>query len=204
VTLQAACVDVPEKLVASADVVILPERVTWAQIREAQRRCPAAIIVGAVLEGPVLPGHPNRRPYCRAVVLHSGRNQVDYLKLGSDGHSDGVGYAPRRLPVYRYHKLALGIVICMDLETDIAGHVIGDLRLSQASKKVFCVPAAMTASSGWNFENFPSRFDDVHFAVCNRSDLGDPDQTRMRSCVRDPATKQFTSQVHTEALLFKI
>jgi len=35
------------------------------------------------------------------------------------------------------------------------------------------------------FREFSVRFDDVHFAVCNRSDLGDPDQTRIRSCVRD-------------------
>jgi hypothetical protein len=93
----------------------------------------------------------------------------------------------------------------MDLEEPLAGRVIVDLRRSTAPKKLLCVPAAMSSSAGWTFDSpTASRYDGIHFAVSNRSDLGDPDHLRVRSLTRNPVTKKFIWQESEDPLLFEI
>lgn len=118
---------------ATPDVVVFPECVSLNDIQAAAALLPRAIVVGAVLEA-------NR---VRSFVWHQGRNQIDYVKVGSDGHTDG-GPPPERLPTYAFDNMCVGTLVCMDVQPpELRNAVVDVLRASTARFKIVCVPAEM-------------------------------------------------------------
>ena len=90
---------------APADVIVFPEGTEWRTFVEAGRSWPDAAIVGAIVE----------KGQCRGVLLHQGRQRIDYLKFGTDGRTQGAGILPPT-PVYEYGDRCIGVLICMDIQ----------------------------------------------------------------------------------------
>jgi hypothetical protein len=128
---------------AQPDVVVLPEDVTMAEIEAAAERLPRAIVVGAVREGHRM----------RGVLWHTGRNCVDYLKVGCDGHTIG-GDPPADLPILTIGDLSVGVLICLDVDPPtLRRDLVEALRAAPSQFKIVCVPAEMQAglffADGW-------------------------------------------------------
>jgi hypothetical protein len=186
--MQIVCVESPEALGSNqVDIVVLPEWATWEKIKDVEQRCPDAVIAGAVVEHETALRDTEAILRCRAVVWHQKENQVDYLKMGTDGTTVGVDQPPAELPIYHFGDLLLGVVVCKDIQ--LPNPVTDALRSSEAAKKLLCVPAAMSVSSDWNFDNlyqWPT-YRDIHVIVSNRSDLGEPGLVPMKSFIGNPA-----------------
>ncbi len=141
----------------AADLIVFPEGVCWAEIGAAQSSHPDSVVVGAVVDN----GHS------RAVLLHRGLNQINYLKVGTDGRTIGTGVAQQDA-VYDSGTLCIGVLICMDIdEVELSQDVIDTMHSSPAKLKVLCIPADM--ASHWDVLNFPKRFEGMYVVLCNHT-----------------------------------
>ena len=126
--------------------------------------------------------------HMRAYVQVGGANKVQYLKVLGDGRSIGTGKQPAVLPVYQTDELALGVVVCRDIEDLGFLHaVLGRLRASPQRVKLLCIPADM--QDHW-FSFDPIRgFEGVYLARSNNNStypegralsfIAAPDATRL-------------------------
>jgi hypothetical protein len=116
-----------------ADLVVLPEGVAEADLVGVARSRPASVVVGAWAA-------PDGR--MRGVIWHLGREQVAYGKVRFDGRSPG-GPPPVQPPVYLHEQIAIGVVVCLDVQDDLANRVLEALLRAPAPFKALCIPADM-------------------------------------------------------------
>jgi hypothetical protein len=117
-------------------LIVFPEAVAQAEIDRAEALCPDAVIAAAVLE----------QGRMRGVIRHGGENRIDYLKVHGDGHTLGSGLHGQ-LPVYEGGSVAVGMIICRDLdEPRLKNDVADRLRHASAPFKVVAIPAQMHMS----------------------------------------------------------
>src|SRR5262245_36893466 len=145
------------------DVVLFPEYARLADITNAQAPNPSSLVIGAVEEE-----DQNKVLRSRAVIFHHGENRIDYLKIGTDGRTQGTNHRPERLPVYRSGAVCVGVVLCMDVQDEAFVREVADaLKSAPASFKLLCIPAAMSAST-WNWSDpLGSKWEGVHVLLCN-------------------------------------
>ena len=118
---------------ATPDIIVFPEGVDAVEIERARALCPEAIVAGAVLKGRRMHG----------VIQHGPINQIDYQKVLSDGQSDG-GPLPLEAPFYEANGLAIGLLICMDVDcAPLTIPLVEKLVRSTAPYKMLCVPSQM-------------------------------------------------------------
>lgn len=159
---------------ATPDLIVFPERVSQHEIDQALVCCPDAIIAGAI----------STKGFMQGVILHQGRNHIDYLKVGNDGRP-GSSPSPRREQptIYECHDLAVGLLICMDFDIpDVRDGVIERLHRSAAQFKVLCVPADMSRDWFTTEPITPPKLDGIHVAVSDGLVHGD---NRLRSFITD-------------------
>ncbi len=168
--MRVACVRTHGESVANpADVFVFPEGSTSDALWRTASLFPNSIVVGAY-EEPMRERY-RRLTFCRAAVLRGGfqwRNQVDYLKIGTDGHgrTQGIERPPPFPPVYEVANLCVGVLICMDVNAwPFAREVVERVRASAAEVKLICVPADM--GQPWFSSGVGRNFEGVHLAVCN-------------------------------------
>lgn len=143
----------------SADIVLFPEGVEPADMALARAMVPGALIVGAVEE----------RGRSRALIERAGRNQVDYRKIETDGRTKGAGVEPRSLPLVLEDRIAIGVVICMDIQR--AGWVsviIGALRAAPAPVKLLCIAGDMS-DMYFQGQTLQPYLHGVKVALCNNT-----------------------------------
>ena len=167
-------------------VLVLPERTELAELQRAQELIPESVVVAASAEGDLMRGH----------LQHHGINQVDYLKILSDGVLRRTRVLPAT-PVYETPEFAIGMLICLDLKNpDLQAEVMKRLRDSRSQLKVLCIPAHM--GSGW----FPSsRINDflgVFLALSNHP--GTPGDARCPSFIANPDGVRREVQNHHEPI----
>lgn len=143
------------------DLIVFPEGISWTEIHKAETTYPRSIIVAAVIED-----HRSR-----GVLWYEGRNQIDYLKIRTDGQTEGTGNIQQD-PVRELRELkdmCIGVIICMDVQqTDFVGPIITKIRLSKSKYKFVCIPADMTAD--WFRGNtISNQYEGVHFILCNHT-----------------------------------
>lgn len=170
------------------DLIVLPEGVGWKEIKEVELSNPDAVIVAAVVDN----GHS------RGVLLHRGQNQIDYLKVATDGRTDGAG-DDQQNPVYKCGNICIGVLICMDFDhPNLSRRVVESIRSSNADLKFLCVPADM--GSYWFGDDslpFPRMFEGIHVILCNHVKTH---QARCKSFVTDTHGKKIKIQQDREPI----
>jgi hypothetical protein len=165
------------------DVIVLPEGVSMGTVRRTAVQAPNAVIAGAVRVG----------QHMKGVLRYDGRNRVQYMKVHSDRWTAGSP-PPARCPILEIADLAVGLVICVDVQDAKLMHgVIGALNASAAPWKVLCVP--MKTYAGGLFSTEPvcyPTWERIHVAVSN-SHRGYPDN-RLRNFISDVAGKKVIEQ----------
>lgn len=174
------------------DVIVFPEGVARVDVERAKGRFPHAVVVGAVPEAGRMTGF----------LWSGGENLIDYRKMGFDGRSKG-GTSPGRAPVARVGDLALGVVICMDIQNgDFTRWVLGELLASAAPYKLLCIVGDMDLN--WSFDHsapFMSR-GEIHVALSNNV-LTYPD-SRTRSFITDRRGRMGVVQVDKEPISLRL
>lgn len=172
----------------SVDLIVFPEGVSWKEIEEAGAARPDALIAGAVVE--------NGRS--RGILRHRGQNLIDYLKVGTDGRTEGTGNTQQH-PVYVHGKACIGMLICMDIDhVAFSNAVINGIKSSAASLKLLCVPADM--GSHWMAGDsllFPQRYTGVHVILCNHIKAH---QSRCNSFIADKEGNKIVVQRNREPI----
>jgi hypothetical protein len=170
------------------NLIVFPEGVSNGDMERTKARIPDAVVAGAILEDGRM----------RGVLSHRGENLIDYLKAGCDGRSKG-GLAPEQTPIAEVGDLAVGLLICMDVQDSVfAKRVLDDLEASAATFKVLCIPADMNLD--WSFEGsapFMSR-GQIHVVLSNNTKTY-PDN-RIRSFITNRAGAMRKVQVDKEAI----
>lgn len=178
VSMTVWCGQSPDQLRGDTpDVVLLPERISEADLGRAGLLCPNAMIVGAPTFG---------NGDVRGMLKHRGETLIDYLKVGSDDRFNGAGALPPVLPVVELGDAMIGILVCRDFDDHrLAPLVLNELRASKAAFKLLCIPAAMHGhlfvfEPGRGFLSNPG----VYIALSN----GEPThpQNRERSFIARP------------------
>jgi hypothetical protein len=171
-----------------ADVLVLPEGTAPAALEAATTRFPRAVIVAAIPDGRNM----------RAQVIVEGRNQVNYLKIRTDDRSEGVGNAPTTLPYCESRELAIGVLICKDIEEiEFVQALLQKLRSSSRPVKLLCIPADMHGD--WFISEHIGGFEGVYLALSNNN------QTypiwRARSFIAEPRGKRIVTQIAHEPIV---
>src|SRR5437867_4390087 len=184
--MQISCVLTADQLVGTPpDLIVFPEGAAWSEIERARCSYPDAIIVGAVGE---------RRS--QAVVLHEGRNRIDYLKLETDGRTTGTGNV-RQNPVYEYNNVCIGVLVCMDVNhVAFSRLVIDKVRSSERGLNLLCVPADM-AGHWFDGDSVSSTWHGVHVILCNHTKTH---QIRCKSFVTDVTGRKIRVQHDDEPI----
>ncbi len=170
------------------DLIVFPEGVCWNDIEETGLARPDALIVGAVVE--------NGRS--RGILRHHGQNQIDYLKVKTDGRTEGTGNIQQN-PVYMHRKVCIGVLICMDLDhVEFSNAVINSVKSSSVNLKLLCVPADMGAywMSG---DSLPSseKYTGIHVILCNHVNTH---QSRCKSFITDKEGNKIVVQNNREPI----
>lgn len=170
------------------DLIVFPEGAGLGEIARAAAICPAAVIAGAIQDGDRM----------RGVIWRGGENQVDYLKVGADGHTRG-GAAPAETPVYETDEVAVGLLVCMDVNDPfLQGRVTERLRAARAPHRVVCVPAQMFGFTWFLGPDLNRSWWGLHVAVCNAVDRYP--EHRLRSFIADPSGRKFEIQTGVEPI----
>jgi predicted amidohydrolase len=187
--MRVSCVlDASQLDAETPDLIVFPEGVEFAQLQQVHANNPHSMVIGAVLG----------RTSCRGVLLHRGRNQVDYLKAGPYEHTKGNGGRNQR-PVYRSGDACVGVLICMDVNcAPLASAVAEQVKSSKSEFKIICIPSDMSADWFQGEELSGSIFDGVHVAMCNNTKTYV--RTGCRSFITDTQRKKITTQTPGEPI----
>lgn len=172
------------------------------ELRKASAGNPNAIVVGAT----VVCSCWGRRPRCRGVLLHGGRNRIDYLKIGSDNVTAGTNVWPRK-PIYEAKDICIGLMICMDVQSEgglFRARVVEQVQKSACIHKIICVSAAMGSEwfSAMGTElPFPQNYAGIYFALCNSNSYGD---ARCKSFIADKTGRVVAKQHGREPIRAKL
>jgi len=194
--LEIACLLSAKQLTSKpAGLIVFPEGCCQADIDEACRAHPEAVVVGAIarrgLAGP-----------CDGILMYQSQNRIKYSKICGDGRTSRGSGDFSQHPVYEANDLCVGVLICMD--ADIANADVGRFRTaviekvasSSATWRVICIPAQMHDA---HFSpNRIAGFSDVHVVLCNDA-FHNP---RCRSFVTDTDGNKIAVQVGHEPLVF--
>ena len=172
----------------AADLVIFPEGVCVSELEAAASAQPEAVIVGAIQCG----------PYSRGVVWHKGMDHIDYLKVGTDGRTQGSGNCDQ-LPVAHFPTFSVAVLVCMDIDNPHFSATVREaLRASPNDVKVLCIPADM--GDYWLQGDklpFPTLYAGMYVALCNSTVTHD---SRCKSFVADRDGKKVRIQSATEPI----
>jgi hypothetical protein len=185
--MRISCVIAASELDAvPADLIVFPEGVCRREIEKAQSFYPEAVIVAAIVEN----------GFSRGVLLHGGRNRIDYLKVESDGRTVGSG-DHQQVPIYEFEDVCIGVLICMDVDCLLFSRaVIEKVRTSSAKLKLLCVPADMT-SDWFSGDALSSVFEAIHVVLCNHTKTH---QARCKSFVTDMHGRKIVVQDQDEPI----
>lgn len=154
------------------DVVVFPEGISLSEIGKARLSHPNSILIGAIVE--------NGRS--RGVLFHGCENKIDYLKIETDGHTQGSGNLDQQ-PIYELPHVCIGVIVCMDVNCPAFSRtVIEKVRSSQSELKLICIPADMTSDWFGGDAVAPAMFGGIHVVLCNHTKTH---QQRCRSFVTD-------------------
>ena len=182
-------VGVEEMMTAAPNVLVLPERTTTQEIRDATTCWPNAIIVGATEEGRHIRGH----------LVRNGIDYIDYLKFSHDGVSCGAGSVPASL-TFADSAVAVGVLICRDFQqADMRRVVMDRLAATQASLRLVCIPADM--GSEWFPGDQVALFGGAYLAVSNNRRTSS--DTRRGSFIAGPDGACLVQQLRHEAIVFE-
>ena len=184
-----SCVLTPAEVQTSAaDVIVFPEGVSKNDLETTSLQFPKSIVIGAHIE--------DKR--CRGALYKAGRNQIDYIKVFTDGRTVGCGNLDQR-PIYQERdRLCIGVVICMDIDNPTFRYKIFDwLKAIQCQFKLLCIPSDMGGEWLAN-ETLPwgTRAHGFHFALCNNT-ISHPDY-RCKSFVTDQFGQKIAAQREAE------
>ena len=113
------------------ELIVFPEGVSETEIDNARALCPHSMIVAAVVED----------GRSRGVLLHQGRNQIDYLEVTTDGRTVGSGNL-QQMPLYEHNNGCIGVLICMDVNhRAFSRAVVERVRASECRLKLICIPS---------------------------------------------------------------
>ena len=145
--------------ISTPDVIVFPEGISETEIQKACSIHPHSIVVAAVTD--------NSRS--RGVLLHRGRNQIDYLKVATDCRTLGSGNI-QQVPVYTSRDVCIGVLICMDVDhVAFSQSVIAAVKSSESQLKLLCLPADMGAY-WFSGDTVSPRFEGLHVILCNHKD----------------------------------
>jgi predicted amidohydrolase len=172
------------------DIIVFPEGVDHREVVEARCARPDSVVVAAIVEN----------SHCRGVLLHGGVNRLDYLKVETDGRTQGTGVVPRT-PVYEFGDICLGVLICMDIQHGLLFRAVMDkIRSSSATTKLLCIPADMSFEWFSN-DTVGSRYQGVAVALCNQTRTY---QVRCKSFVADSLGRRLAVQKDVEPIWAQI
>ncbi|VAX03552.1 hypothetical protein MNBD_GAMMA19-1816 [hydrothermal vent metagenome] len=144
----------PEK----SDLIVFPEGASQKDMEHAQSSRTDTIIVGAFEDN----------GYSRGVLLHRGKNRINYLKVDADNKTEGSGDV-KQMPLYEFEDMCIGVLICKDIDNEGISHaVVANIRSSPANLKLLCIPADM--GSHWFNDSslpFPEKFRGIQVILCN-------------------------------------
>ena len=170
----------------ASELILFPEYADLDEIKLAASNFPDSFVAGAIKTG--------RRS--RGLLLHRGRNRIDYLKVGTDDITEGTGIMPP-LPVYEFETLCVGVVICMDVQVpELVRNVVARVARSASKHKIVCIPAYMD-SSWFTGPTLDANFRDVHVALCNHTHQ---DRPRCKSFIASPDRCKIHEQHDIESL----
>ena len=169
-------------------LIVFPEGVNRKEIKQAQSSHTGAMIVGATVEN----------DFIRGVLLHRGKNQIDYLKVETDGRTKGSCDADQK-PLYEFENLCIGILICKDIDNvGFSKAVIDGIKSSSAELKLLCIPADM--GSYWlSGDSLPSlqKYQGINVIVCNHIKTH---QDRCKSFITDTQSRKIIVQQNREPI----
>lgn len=176
----------------SADLVVFPEGVSAAAFEVMAHAQREPVVVGAVRDG----------IHSRAVVWHKGKNHVSYLKLETDGLTQGTGNAEQDSLVH-FPEISVAVLVCMDVQNVAFATKVRDaLRASPGATKVLCIPADM---GGYWFQGetlaFPALYADMYVALCNGTGTHN---VRCKSFIADPTGRKVRVQSNVEPIHFDV
>jgi hypothetical protein len=175
----------------SPDLIVFPEGITWDQIDHAAASHPKAVITGGVDEGGRI----------RAALWHAGANRIGYRKIGTDGRTKGTGLLPQAWPVYEFHDVCVGVLLCMDIDFAVFSRALVDrVRSSEQPWKFLCVPANM-GSYWFEGNNVGEHLAGMHLIVCNHTNFH---QARCASFITDMEGKKIRIQQGVEPIHVKL
>jgi hypothetical protein len=171
---------------ATPDLIVFPEGISDTEIGRACSTHPNAAIIAAVTEG----------GRSRGLLLHQGQNQIDYLKVATDGRTTGSGDI-QQTPVYKSRDVCIGVLICMDVDhVAFSQSVIAAVKSSESRLKFLCLPADM-GSYWFSGDTLSPRFEGMHVILCNHTKTH---QDRCKSFVTDTHARKIVVQTSIEPL----
>lgn len=179
-----------EVLPGTPGVIVFPEYCDFSEIRKTAQAHPDAVVVGAVKDG----------IRSRALLVHGSRNWLDYLKVGSDGRTEGTGIVPK-LPVYELPHISVGILICMDVQCgELVQRLVQRVEHSTSPVKLICIPAFM-GSEWFSFPVTNAPLNRVHVALCNHPAQ---DRPRCKSFIADATGAKVCQQSDREPICWEV
>lgn len=176
---------------SSPDLILFPELVPESEFELACSRYPDAVVVAATQDQQVVRGR----------IHHRGIEKISYLKIGTDGQTNGTAEQPRVTPVYQYESGIIAIIVCMDIQTSLLKRVVDKLLEMPAAPKVLCIPADMGAE-WFTQETLDSNYHGVWVALCNR--LRADKSTRCESFIANPKGKKVITAPAGKCINFAI
>lgn len=171
------------------DVLVLPEGSALEDLQALSRRNPQLLVVGAAAEG----------EHTRAHALVNGRNQVDYLKICTDGRSKGIGEPPKSVH-FQFGPAVVAVLICMDIQHEYRLDVKKVFDEASHPVKLLCIPADMNGA--W-FSSAPVLgWQGVHLALSNHCKTY-PDW-RARSLIAGTDGRWLAQQMETEPVVITL
>lgn len=189
--LKVSCVAKASELPSDrVDLIVFPEYTEPTEIELAVTFKPSSIIVSAL--------HVSGR--CRGLMLHEGRNLIDYIKIGSDGFTQGTGQIPDHRPVVEFTDHCIGVVICMDAQDGLfLNEVLSRVRSSHCRNKFLCIPACM--GSWWFGEHgIYTQYGGVSVVLCNNTGR----QDRCKSFIMDSDGRRLATQQNREPISYEL
>jgi hypothetical protein len=173
------------------DLILFPEGVSGSEIARANIVFPKAVVVSAVAEG----------EHCIGSIYSGGVKRVTYRKIGTDGNTIGVGLEPEHTPTWSTDDAAIGIIVCMDVQTGLLQRVVATLRRSSKPLKLLCIPADMGAE-WFSSPDLGPTFKDIWVALCNlaRTD----GSTRCDTFIANPNGQKICSKKDGTSLHFTL
>lgn len=189
----ACAVDPVDLANAEFDLAVLSECVDDAALTALSASHPTAIVVGAVVEG----------RHCRARLLRSETNYIDYVKVMAD--KGMIAGAIDQKSVKHFDDVSVGVVICRDIQ-EIKFATLVQRQLSQRGDvpRILCITADMA-----NYWFTDDSLSGIPFAgnwtvLSNSTKTYKSREVRCASFIADPTGKKRIKQEFGEPIYFDV